>query len=103
MNSDLAHVMPTCACLEVGDDGDVRLRVRSTIRTSGNIPNENEWKLLSDVNLDKYTGQVDVEELYFAGTIAFRCLASNVTRCFDCAVSYATRGMSVRIGTLATT
>ena len=33
------------------------------IRTSGNIPNENEWKLISDVEFDKYSGQVDVEKL----------------------------------------
>lgn len=45
----------------------------TVIRTSGNIPNENEWKLLSDVDFDKYSGLVDAEELYRAGTIAFRC------------------------------
>lgn len=42
------------------------------IRTSEDIPNENELKLLSDVDFDKYNGQVDVEELYLAATIAFR-------------------------------
>ncbi len=47
------------------------------IRTSGNIPNENEWKLISDVEFDKYSGQVDVEKLYLAGTIAFRCPVSD--------------------------
>ncbi len=47
------------------------------IRTSGDIPNENEWKLFSDVEFDQYSGQVDVEKLYLAGTIAFRCPVSD--------------------------
>jgi hypothetical protein len=47
------------------------------IRTSGDVPNRNEWKLLSDVDFDRYSGRVDVEELYLAGTIAFRCPVSD--------------------------
>jgi hypothetical protein len=47
------------------------------IHTSGDIPNENEWKLFSDVEFDRYSGQVDVEKLYLAGTIAFRCPVSD--------------------------
>jgi hypothetical protein len=49
----------------------------TVISTSGNIPNENEWKLLSDVEFDKYSGQIDVEVLYQSATIAFRCPVSD--------------------------
>jgi hypothetical protein len=48
----------------------------TVICTSEDIPNENELKLLSDVDFDKYNGQVDVEELYLAATVAFRCPVS---------------------------
>jgi hypothetical protein len=44
----------------------------TVIRTSEDIPNENALKLLSDVDFDKYNGQVDVEELYLAPTVLIR-------------------------------
>lgn len=31
---------------------------------SGEIPNPNEWLLISDVEYDKYSGEIDSEELY---------------------------------------
>jgi hypothetical protein len=48
----------------------------TVISTSGGIPNANEWRLLSDTDLDSYQGTVDVEDLYRHMTIAYRCPTS---------------------------
>jgi hypothetical protein len=48
-----------------------------TIRSSGAIPNPDEWHLLSDVTFDGFEGTVDAEEIYLATTIAYRCPASD--------------------------
>lgn len=43
------------------------------IQTSGAIPNELEWKILSDVEFDRFEGLVDAEEVYLASNSMFRC------------------------------
>ena len=43
------------------------------ISTSGEIPNPCEWRSLSDIAFDSYSGHVDVEALDRATTIMFRC------------------------------
>ena len=49
----------------------------TVIRTSGNIPNENQWQLMSDVDFDSFQGMVDVEAIYLACTVVFRCPVSD--------------------------
>ena len=46
------------------------------IRTSGDVPNPMEWHILSDVDFDRFHGQIDAEEIYRATTIAYRCPVS---------------------------
>lgn len=46
------------------------------IRTSGEIPNPLEWRMLSDVAFDGFTGLVDAEAIYRSTTIAYRCPSS---------------------------
>jgi hypothetical protein len=48
-----------------------------TIRSSGAISNPDEWRLLSDVDFERFDGTVDAEEIYLATTIAYRCPASD--------------------------
>lgn len=49
----------------------------ASITTSGGIPNVNQWNTMSDVDFDAYEGLVDVEELYRATTLMFRCPVSD--------------------------
>lgn len=48
-----------------------------TIRTSGSIPNPNEWRALSDVDFDAFSGAIDAEDLYLRTTIMYRCPQSD--------------------------
>ncbi len=41
--------------------------------TSGEIPNPNQWMLVSDVKFDEFSGDANVDALYLGATIAFRC------------------------------
>ena len=43
------------------------------VRVSGAIPNPQEWKILSDVDFDAFSGQVDAEALYLACRSMMRC------------------------------
>lgn len=43
------------------------------IQTSGAVPNELEWKMISDVQFDGFAGLVDAEEIYLAARSAFLC------------------------------
>ena len=45
----------------------------ATIRTSGLIPNPQQWLLASDESLNRFQGQVDAETVYSAMLHAFRC------------------------------
>jgi hypothetical protein len=54
----------------------------TTIRSSGDIPNPMQWMLLSDQDLDGFTGLVQAEDVYMRMTIAFRC-----PRCDRCTFS----------------
>lgn len=47
------------------------------IRTSGDIPNPLEWRLLSDEQFDRFHGDVEAEAIYRATTIAYRCPQSD--------------------------
>ena len=47
------------------------------IRTSGEIPNPLEWRLLSDTQFDDFHGTVAAEDIYCAATIAYRCPQSD--------------------------
>ena len=47
------------------------------IRSSGAIPNPDEWHLLSDVDFERFEGQINAEDVYMATTIAYRCPASD--------------------------
>ena len=49
----------------------------TTITTSGEIPNRTQWNLISDVDFDSYSGEVNAEDVYRAATIAFRCPVSD--------------------------
>jgi hypothetical protein len=44
-----------------------------SISTSGEIPNPNEWRCLSDVDFGDFTGQVDAGALYRRTTLMCRC------------------------------
>jgi len=46
---------------------------RTIIQTSGPIPNELEWKIISDVEFDRFEGLVDAEEVYMASRSVFKC------------------------------
>lgn len=43
------------------------------IRTSGDVPNPLEWRLISDEQFETFHGTVDVEAVYRATTVAYRC------------------------------
>jgi hypothetical protein len=45
----------------------------TTIQSSGTIPNPTQWMLMSDQDLEAFTGLVRAEDLYTNMTIAFRC------------------------------
>lgn len=49
----------------------------AVISTSGEIPNPNEWRALSDVQFDDFQGEVDAESVYRAATIFYRCPVSD--------------------------
>lgn len=51
----------------------LRCVCNTAIQTSGPIPNELEWKILSDVEFDRFEGQIDSEEIYLASSSMFRC------------------------------
>ena len=46
------------------------------ISTSGLIPNPDEWRCISDVDFDVFTGQVNAEDIYLQSTIMYRCPVS---------------------------
>lgn len=50
-----------------------RCACATIIHTSGFIPNETEWKIISDIEFDRFEGIVDAEEIYMACRSAFRC------------------------------
>jgi hypothetical protein len=39
----------------------------------GEIPCQDEWLLVSDVEFDRFTGQVDAEAIYGAATSLLKC------------------------------
>jgi hypothetical protein len=43
------------------------------IQMSGEIPNGLEWKILSDVDFDRFEGLADAEDIYSASKSMFRC------------------------------
>jgi hypothetical protein len=45
----------------------------TTLRTSGEIPNPIEWKLLSDTAFDRFSGLIDVETIYREASSMFVC------------------------------
>lgn len=47
------------------------------IRMSGEIPHPYEWLLTSDVEFDKYSGQVDIDQVYMRSIPMFRCPESD--------------------------
>jgi hypothetical protein len=48
--------------------------VRATIiQTSDEIPNELEWKILSDVEFDSFEWIIDAEDIYLESKSMFRC------------------------------
>lgn len=48
-----------------------------TISTSGELPNPNEWCVLSDTDFDRFQGLVQAEDVYRAATIMYRCPVSD--------------------------
>lgn len=44
-----------------------------TLQSSGGLPNPTEWLLISDRDLDAFTGLVQAEDVYSAMRHAFRC------------------------------
>lgn len=48
-----------------------------TISTSGEIPNSDEWELMSDIEFDRFHGRIDVEELYRRMKVLYRCPESD--------------------------
>lgn len=48
-----------------------------SISTSGEIPNRNEWRCLSETDFDQLQGMVDAEAVSRATTIMYRCLQSD--------------------------
>lgn len=55
--------------------GKFLCRCGATIRTSGQVPNPDAWKILSDQLFDEFTGTVDSETIYRAATSAYTCPA----------------------------
>lgn len=51
----------------------IRCFCGTIIQTSGAIPNELEWKILSDSEFDRFEGMIDAEEIYLASKSMFRC------------------------------
>jgi hypothetical protein len=47
------------------------------IRTSGNVPHDYQWSLLSDLDFDRFSGDVDAGALYQQATLMFRCPQSD--------------------------
>ena len=43
------------------------------LTTSGEIPNRDEWLYISDVEFERYTGNIEAERLYRAFGRAFVC------------------------------
>jgi hypothetical protein len=46
------------------------------IKTSGEIPHPFQWNLVSDEAFDADPASIDVDELYMAAVVAFRCPSS---------------------------
>ncbi len=44
-----------------------------TVLRFSEIPSPIEWRIISDVALEKFTGQVDAEEVYRATETVLRC------------------------------
>jgi hypothetical protein len=44
-----------------------------TIQSSGTIPNESQWLLMSDQEFEAFTGLVQAEDVYTNMTVAFKC------------------------------
>ena len=44
-----------------------------TLQSSGEMPNNSEWLLISDRDFDAFTGLVQAEDVYAAMQHAFRC------------------------------
>jgi hypothetical protein len=51
----------------------IRCVCDTIIQTSGGIPNELEWKILSDVEFDSFEGIIDAEDIYLESKSMFRC------------------------------
>ena len=47
----------------------IRCVCAAIIQMSGGIPNELEWKVLSDVEFDRFEGLVDAEDIYLASKL----------------------------------
>jgi hypothetical protein len=45
----------------------------NTLTISGEIPNPDEWLLISDVDYDSFSETVDAEELYLRMKSMFKC------------------------------
>ncbi|WP_218080311.1 hypothetical protein [Anthocerotibacter panamensis] len=47
------------------------------ISTSDGIPNPDEWRAMSDIEFDGFSGLVDIEGIYQRMTIFYRCPKSD--------------------------
>jgi hypothetical protein len=45
----------------------------ATIRMSGEIPNPQQWLLISDASFDRFAGEVDADDVYSAMLLAYLC------------------------------
>lgn len=48
-----------------------------TIETSGLIPNPHEWRIISDIDFDAFSGLVQADDLYRSSAIMYRCPKSD--------------------------
>lgn len=48
-------------------------KCKKTINISGDIPNKDEWLLISDINFDHFQGVIKAEELYKEMKSLFIC------------------------------
>lgn len=49
----------------------------TVISTRGEIPNPNQWLMVSDIDFDAMSGLLEAEVIYRSATLAFRCPASD--------------------------
>ena len=47
------------------------------IRISGEIPNPDEWLSISDVDYERWSGEIDAEQLYHSFRRAYLCPVSH--------------------------